>query len=98
MKKYAAEFLGTFTMVFAGTGAIIVNDLSGGKITHVGVAMTFGLVVMAMVYALGNISGAHLIRRLHLASGLLAVFLRVNCFHTSLAKVWVHYLLVEFCV
>lgn len=60
MKKYIAEFLGTFVLVFAGTGAIVTNDLSGGVISHVGIALTFGLVVMAMIYTFGDISGAHL--------------------------------------
>ena len=60
MNKYVSEFIGTFFLVFAGTGAIIVNDLTGGQITHVGVALVFGLVVMAMIYSIGNISGAHL--------------------------------------
>jgi aquaporin NIP len=55
-----AELIGTFAVVFAGTGAIVVNDVSGGQITHVGVAITFGLVVMAMIYAVGDVSGAHL--------------------------------------
>src|SRR5689334_13309660 len=60
MSKLAAEAFGTFVLVFAGTGAIVINDASGGAITHVGVALTFGFVVMAMIYALGDISGAHL--------------------------------------
>jgi aquaporin Z len=60
MKKLVAEFIGTFTLVFAGTGAITINDVSGGSITHVGIALTFGLVVLAMIYALGDVSGAHL--------------------------------------
>src|SRR5947199_7384841 len=60
MKKYAAEFLGTFALVFAGTGAIIIDDASHGAVTHVGVALTFGLVVLAMIYTVGDISGAHL--------------------------------------
>jgi aquaporin Z len=60
MKKYLAEAIGTFCLVFAGTGAIVINDLSGGKITHVGIALTFGLVVMSMIYAVGDQSGAHL--------------------------------------
>lgn len=60
MKKYIAEMIGTFALLFAGTGAIIVNDVSGGAISHLGIALTFGLVVMAMIYALGEVSGAHL--------------------------------------
>ena len=60
MKKYVAEAIGTFALVFAGTGAIVINDVSGGAVTHVGVALTFGLVVMAMIYAVGDLSGAHL--------------------------------------
>ena len=60
MRKLAAEALGTFALVFAGTGAIVINDVSGGTVTHVGVALTFGLVVLAMIYAVGDVSGAHL--------------------------------------
>jgi len=60
MKKYVAEFLGTYALVFAGTGAIIIDQETHGSITHVGVAITFGLIVMSMIYALGDISGAHL--------------------------------------
>lgn len=54
-----AEALGTFILVFAGTGAMIVNGLYGGIITHVGVAIAWGLVVMTVVYAFGDVSGAH---------------------------------------
>jgi len=60
MRKYVAEAAGTFAVVFAGTGAIVINDVSNGTITHVGIASTFGLVVMAMIYAVGEVSGAHL--------------------------------------
>ena len=60
MKKLAGEFIGTFSLVFAGTGAIVVNETSNGAVTHVGVALTFGLVVLAMIYTVGDISGAHL--------------------------------------
>lgn len=60
MKKYLAEFIGTFALVFCGTGAIIINQETGGTITHAGIAITFGLIVMAMIYALGETSGAHL--------------------------------------
>lgn len=60
MKKLIAEFFGTFALVFAGTGAIVTNDVSGGAVSHIGVALTFGLIVLAMIYTLGDISGAHL--------------------------------------
>ena len=60
VKKLAAEFVGTFSLVFAGTGAIVINEASNGTVTHVGVALTFGLVVLAMIYTVGDISGAHL--------------------------------------
>jgi MIP family channel proteins len=55
-----AEAVGTFALVFAGCGAIMVDRLSGGQVTHVGVGLTFGLVIAAMVYATGHLSGAHL--------------------------------------
>ena len=54
----AAEFIGTFALVFAGCGAIMV-DAKTGALGHVGVAISFGLVIMAMIYAVGHISGAH---------------------------------------
>ncbi|QEL16744.1 aquaporin [Limnoglobus roseus] len=60
MRKLAAEFVGTFALVFAVCGAIVVNDLTGATVTHVGVALTFGLIVLAMVYTVGDVSGAHL--------------------------------------
>ena len=59
MKKLWAEMFGTFALVFAGTGAIVINQASNGAITHVGVALTFGLVILAMIYTFGDISGAH---------------------------------------
>jgi aquaporin Z len=59
MKKLFAEFLATFGMVFAGTGAIVVNDQTGA-LGHGGIALTFGLIVMAMIYCFGDISGAHM--------------------------------------
>lgn len=60
MNKWLAELIGTFALVFCGTGAIVINTETHNAITHVGIAITFGLIVMAMIYALGNISGAHL--------------------------------------
>lgn len=59
MRRYLAEGIGTFALVFVGTGAMIVDDSFGGLVTHPGVALAFGLVVMAMIYALGDVSGAH---------------------------------------
>lgn len=60
MKKYIAEAIGTFALVFCGTGAIVINDVSNGNVTHIGIAITFGLIVMAMIYTFGSISGAHI--------------------------------------
>ena len=60
MKKYTAEFLGTFILVFCGTGAAIIDETTKGAVTHAGIAITFGLVVMALIYAIGDISGAHM--------------------------------------
>jgi len=59
-RKYAAEAIGTFFLVFAGTGAIVVDAFSGGKLGAVGVSLVFGLIVLAMIYAVGHVSGAHL--------------------------------------
>jgi len=59
-KKLIAEFLGTFCLVFAGTGAIVIDGVTGGAVSHVGVALTFGLIVLAMIYTIGDISGAHI--------------------------------------
>jgi aquaporin Z len=60
IRNYAAELIGTFALVFCGTGAIVIDQQTGGAVTHVGVAITFGLIVMSMIYSLGDISGAHL--------------------------------------
>jgi aquaporin Z len=60
LKKLLAEFGGTFFLVFAGTGAIIINQETGGSIGHIGICLVFGVIVCAMVYAFGNVSGAHL--------------------------------------
>ncbi|SEK34217.1 aquaporin Z [Aquimarina amphilecti] len=59
MRKYISEVIGTFTMVFCGTGAMTINEVTGGDVTHVGIAITWGLIVMAMIYSFGDISGAH---------------------------------------
>lgn len=55
-----AEAFGTFVLLFVGTGAIVVDGLGGGAITHVGIALTFGLTVLAMIQTIGDVSGCHL--------------------------------------
>jgi MIP family channel proteins len=59
LQRYLAEFLGTFMLVFVGTGAIVVDTATGGEITHLGVALAFGLTIMFIIYSIGHISGAH---------------------------------------
>lgn len=58
--KLLAEVFGTFCLVFAGCGAIAVDQVTGGAIGHAGVALTWGLIVAAMIYAVGDVSGAHI--------------------------------------
>ncbi len=59
MKLFFAEIFGTFALVFCGTGAIVINNATGA-ITHLGIALTFGMIVTAMIYSLGSVSGAHM--------------------------------------
>ena len=59
-RRVAAEALGTFFLVFIGPGTVMVNTYTGGVVGHVGVALAFGFVVIAMIYALGHLSGAHI--------------------------------------
>lgn len=58
-RRYLSELLGTFALVFAGTGAMVINEVTQGQVTHVGIAVTFGGIVMALILALGEVSGAH---------------------------------------
>jgi MIP family channel proteins len=58
-RQIVAEAIGTFILVFAGTGAVMVNQISEGAVTHLGVSFVFGAVVAALIYTLGHISGAH---------------------------------------
>ena len=60
LKFSFAEALGTYIMVFFGTGAMVVNNLNEGVISHLGVAIAWGLVVLTMIYSIGNKSGAHI--------------------------------------
>jgi MIP family channel proteins len=58
-RELLAEFIGTFVMIFVGTGAVMVNKISDGAVTHLGISIVFGAVVTALIYSLGHISGAH---------------------------------------
>src|SRR5260370_10610488 len=60
VKALAAEFIGTFALVFAGTGAIVIDETTGGAVTHVGVALTLGLILFAIIYKAGDFAGATL--------------------------------------
>lgn len=60
LSKYLAEFIGTFCLVFCGTGAIIIDNLTGGQVGSLGIAATFGTIVLAMIYSFGEKSGAHI--------------------------------------
>lgn len=60
MKKYFAEFIGTFILVFFGCGSVIVNELYHQTLGLVGISLTFGITVISIIYTLGNISGAHI--------------------------------------
>ena len=59
-RRALVEAFGTAGLVFAGAGAIVVNDVSGGSIGHLGIALTFGMIVAVMIYSTGHISGAHI--------------------------------------
>ncbi len=60
LQRMLAEAIGTYGLVFAGTGAVTINAETDGAVTHAGIGLTFGLIVMAMIYAVGHISGAHI--------------------------------------
>ena len=58
-REILAESIGSFILVFAGTGAVVANDISKGAITHIGISFVFGAVVAALIYSIGHLSGAH---------------------------------------
>jgi len=60
VRKYIAELIGTFILVFCGTGAMVIDQQTGGAVSHVGVSITWGLVVMSLIYSIGNLSGCHI--------------------------------------
>ena len=60
MKKYLSELIGTFILIFAGTGSVIVNQQTGGALGLPGIAAVWGFVIIALIYAFGDISGTHI--------------------------------------
>lgn len=60
IRRALAEGIGTFMLVLIGPGAAAVDAWSGGGVTNVGVALAFALVVLAVIYAIGHLSGAHI--------------------------------------
>ena len=101
-KKLAAESLGTFILVFAGTGAIMINDIANA-IGHVGIAMTFGFVIVALIYSFAHVSGAHFNPAVTIAFWTMGEFHRKNLipyisaqvFGAILASICLYFLLNE---
>ena len=60
MRRCVAEFVGTFLLVFAGPGAVVINEVSDGRVGSLGIGLSFGLAVMAAIYSVGHVSGAHI--------------------------------------
>ena len=101
-KKLAAESLGTFILVFAGTGAIMINDIANA-IGHVGIALTFGFVIVALIYSFAHVSGAHFNPAVTIAFWTMGEFHRKNVipyisaqvFGAILASICLYFLLNE---
>jgi aquaporin Z len=60
LRKYVAELIGTFILVFCGTGAMVIDQQTGGAVSHIGVSITWGLIVMSLIYSIGSVSGCHI--------------------------------------
>nr|AAL05942.1 early embryogenesis aquaglyceroporin [Pinus taeda] len=60
VRKVVAEFIGTFFLIFVGCGSVVVDKISNGSITHLGVSLVWGMAAMIVIYSIGHISGAHL--------------------------------------
>ena len=85
-KKLVSEFVGTFILVFAGCGAIVVESLTGA-LGHVGIALTFGFVVTALIYTFGHISGAHLNPAVSISFALMGEFDKKDLFPYIMAQI-----------
>jgi len=87
MKRYFAEAIGTYALVFCGTGAIIINDLSNGSVSHLGIALTFELIVTVMIYSFGSISGAHINPAVTIAFSFTEIFNRKDLIPYIIAQI-----------
>jgi aquaporin Z len=85
-KNIISEFTGTFILVFAGCGAIVVETLTG-SLGHVGIALTFGFVVSALIYTFGHVSGAHFNPAVTISFALMKEFDRKNVIPYVIAQV-----------
>ena len=83
-----AEGVGTFILVFAGTGAVMVNQVSNGAVTHLGISFVFGAVVAALIYGLGHVSGAHFNPAVTLAFWASGFFPKSKVLPYILAQCW----------
>ena len=86
-RYYVAEFIGTFVLTFAGTGAVMVNQITQGAVTHLGISFVFGAVVTALIYTIGHISGAHLNPAVTLALWQTGLFRRCHVLPYIVAQV-----------
>lgn len=102
-RKLLSEFLGTFGLVLTGCGAIVVNQISDGAIGHLGICTIFGLIVMSMVYAFGDVSGAHINPAVTIAFWLsgrfplkeVGPYIAAQCVDSVTACAFIHFLFPE---